>query len=89
VSDYSVTVSVGVAVGDAAPPRPAALALRLGGEARRLPSVAEEVSGREDLRVAGPVATPEQDYERRPETGEAMIYEAMSRIMLRRLTRAA
>ena len=47
------------------------------------------MSGREDLRVAGPVATPEQDYERRPETGEAMIYEAMSRIMLRRLTRAA
>ena len=30
-----------------------------------------------------------QDYERLPETGEAMIYGAMSRIMLCRLTRAA
>ncbi len=30
-----------------------------------------------------------KDYERLPETAEAMIYGAMSRIMLRRLTRAA
>ncbi len=30
-----------------------------------------------------------KDYERLPETGEAMIYGAMSRIMLRRLARAA
>ena len=29
-----------------------------------------------------------KDYERLPETGEAMIYGAMSRIMLRRLARA-
>ena len=28
-----------------------------------------------------------KDYERLPETGEAMIYGAMSRIMLRRLTK--
>ncbi len=30
-----------------------------------------------------------KDYERLPETGEAMIYGAMSRLMLRRLVRAA
>jgi putative transposase len=30
-----------------------------------------------------------KDYERLRETGEAMIYGMMSRIMLRRLTRAA
>ena len=30
-----------------------------------------------------------KDYERLPETGEAMIYGAMSRLMLRRLARAA
>ena len=29
-----------------------------------------------------------KDYERLPETSEAMIYGAMSRLMLRRLTRA-
>jgi putative transposase len=30
-----------------------------------------------------------KDHERLPETGEAVIYGVMSRIMLRRLTRAA
>ena len=30
-----------------------------------------------------------KDYERSPETAEAMIYGAMSRLMLRRLTMAA
>ena len=30
-----------------------------------------------------------KDYERLPETAEAMIYGAMSRLMLRRLARAA
>jgi transposase len=30
-----------------------------------------------------------KDYERLPETGEAMIYGAMSRIMLRRLAKGA
>jgi len=30
-----------------------------------------------------------KDYERLPESAEAMIYGAMSRLMLRRLTRAA
>ena len=30
-----------------------------------------------------------KDYERLPETGEAMIHAAMSRLMLRRLARAA
>jgi transposase len=29
-----------------------------------------------------------KDYERLPETGEVMIYGVMSRVMLRRLTRA-
>lgn len=30
-----------------------------------------------------------KDYERLPETGEAMIYRTMSRIMLRRLAKGA
>jgi hypothetical protein len=47
------------------------------------------VGGGEDFRVVGPVATPEQGHERLPETAEAMIYGAMSRLMLRRLVRAA
>jgi len=38
------------------------------------------------LTVAGWLA---RDYERLPETGEAMIHAAMSRIMLRRLTEPA
>ena len=46
----------------------------------------EEVGGREDLRVARHKARRlAKDYERLPESGVAMIYWAMSRIMLRRL----
>lgn len=37
----------------------------------------------------GPSRRFSKDYERLPETAEAMIYGAMRRIMLRRLTRAA
>ncbi len=40
-------------------------------------------------RVAGLVAAVRKDYERLPESSEAMIYGAMSRLMLRRLARAA
>jgi putative transposase len=83
----------GLARGGAAPPRPATVALRAGGEAARLPSSAPALGGREDLRVAEPglsqVRRLSKDYERLAQTAEAMIYWAMSRIMLRRLARAA
>ena len=43
-----------------------------------------------DLRVAGPLSRRfSKDYERLPATAEAMIYGAMSRLMLCRLARAA
>ncbi len=51
---------VGVAVGGAAPPRPAAVALRAGGEAARLLGVTSPLNGGAYLRLAEPVATPEQ-----------------------------
>jgi transposase len=66
------------------------VALRAGGEAMRLPGSAPALGAREDLCVAEPqVRRLSKDYERLPETAEAMIYGAMSRIMVRRLARAA
>src|SRR5918912_2885985 len=84
-----VAAPVGVAVGSATPPRPAAVALRPRGEAARgfrvLPRrwVVERT-----FAWLGLSRRLSKDYERLPETGEAMIYGAMSRIMLRRLARA-
>ncbi len=67
------------------------MALGIGGEAtRRVPGVAEEVGGPENVCVAGPgTCRLAKDYERLPETALAMIYAAMSRIMLRRLACAS
>jgi transposase len=66
------------------------VALRFGREAAWLPGVASPLGGGEDLRVAlGLSRRFSKDYERLPETAEAMIYGAMSRLMLRRLARAA
>jgi hypothetical protein len=51
--------------------------------------VAEEVGGAEDLLLA--LAEPPyelRDYERLPESSEAFVYAAMSRLMVRRLARA-
>ena len=42
----------------------------------------------EDLLVVGTEQAYEQDYERLPESAEAFIYVAMSRIMVRRLARS-
>ena len=51
---------------------------------------AEEVGGREDILARlGQARRLAKDYERLPETAVAMIYWAMSRIMLRRLVSAA
>ena len=48
------------------------------------------MGGGKDIRVGlGLSRRLSKDYERLPETAEAMIYGAMSRIMLRRLARAA
>ncbi len=86
-----VATPVGVAPGSAAPPRPAAL-WRYGLEekphgfqvlARRW------VVERTTFAWLGLSRRFSKDYERLPETAEAMIYGAMSRIMLRRLARAA
>jgi hypothetical protein len=49
---------------------------------------AEEMDRREDLFLVGAQQEDElRDYERLPETGEAFIYAAMSRLMARRLAR--
>ena len=79
-----------LAGGGTSPSRSAAVALRSGGEAARLPGAAEEVGGGEDLCcVAGAGAEAlAKDYKRLPETAVAMVYWAMSRIMLRRLVSA-
>jgi hypothetical protein len=54
-----------------------------------VPSVASPLGGGAGVRLAGPFAAVRKDYERLPETAEAMIYGAMSRLMLRRLVQAA
>jgi hypothetical protein len=62
------------------PPRPAALALWAGGEATRIWGIAKEMGGGKDIRVVGSLSRRfSRDYERLPETVEAMIYGAMSR----------
>ena len=62
------------------------MALRVGGEAARFPGAAEAVVER-TFAWLGQARRLAKDYE--PETGVAMIRWAMSRIMLRRLARAA
>jgi hypothetical protein len=55
---------------------------------QRLRGVAEEVGGGADDRFDRSEQEDElRDYERLPESGEAFIYVAMSRLMLRRLAR--
>ena len=62
------------------------MALRLGGEATRLSCPAEEVwVVQRTFAWLGQARRLAKDYERLPETAVAMIYAAMSRIMLRRL----
>ncbi len=78
-----------MASGGAAPPRPAAVAIRVGGEAARLPGVTSPLVVERTFAWLGLSRRLSKDYERLPETGEAMIYDAMSRLMLRRLVRAA
>jgi hypothetical protein len=51
--------------------------------------LAEEMGSGEDLFLAGPEQEDElRDYERLPESSEAFIYAAMSRLMARRLARS-
>jgi hypothetical protein len=55
----------------------------------RLQGAAEEVGGREDvLLVDRSEPQDEKDYERLPESSEAFIYLAMTRLMVRRLARS-
>jgi transposase len=67
------------------------LALRAGGEATWwVPDLAKKkMGGGEDVAWLGLSRRFSKDYERLPETAEAMIYGAMSHLMLRRLARAA
>jgi len=51
--------------------------------------LAEEVGRGEDVFLVGPEQEDElRDYERLPESSEAFIYVAMSRLMARRLARS-
>jgi len=80
-----------MASGGAGLPRPAAVALQAGGETPRLSYPTSEPGGGSwgaPSRL-GQAHHLSKDYERLPETREAMIYGVMSQIMLRRLTRAA
>jgi putative transposase len=55
----------------------------------RVRSAAEEVGSGEDVFMDRPEQDDElRDYERLPESGEAFIYVAMSRLMVRRLARS-
>jgi putative transposase len=65
--------------------RLAAMALRTGGEASRIPGAAEVVVVERTYAWLGQARRLAKDYERLPETAVAMIYWAMSQIMLRRL----
>ena len=79
-----------LAPGSAPPPGPAAVALWFGGEAAWLPGVGSPLGGVErTFAWLGLSRRFSKDYKRLPETAEAMIYGAMSRLMLRRLARAA
>jgi Transposase DDE domain len=61
------------------------MALRTGGEASRIPGAAEVVVVERTYAWLGQARRLAKDYERLPETAVAMIYWAMSQIMLRRL----
>ncbi len=76
--------------GGAPPPRPPALALRARREAARVLLVLPRrwVVER-TFAWLGLSRRFSKDYERLPATAETMIYGAMSRLMLRRLARAA
>ena len=57
--------------------------------AASLQSLAPQVGGRKDLRLDLPQPSDElRDYERLCVTGEAFVYVAMTRLMVRRLARA-
>lgn len=57
--------------------------------AEGLSGLAEEVGGGKDVRLALPQSPHEpMDYERLCATGEAFVYVAMTRLMVRRLARA-
>ena len=80
----------GVAGRGTTPSRPAIVTLRLGEEAARVSGAAEEVWVVErTFAWLGLSRRFSKYYERLPETAEAMIYGALSRIMPRRLRRAA
>jgi hypothetical protein len=53
-----------------------------------LHGLAEEGGGREDVLVGRSEPQDEKDYERLPESSEAFIYVAMTRLMARRLARS-
>jgi hypothetical protein len=78
-----------VASGGTALPGPATVALRVGGEAARLPGFAPPLVVERTFAWLGLSRRLSKDYERPPETSEATIYGAMRRIMLRRLAGAA
>ncbi len=72
-----VAAPAGVASGSAPSPRPAAVALRFGGKAAWLSGVASPLgSGADLLAWLGLSRRFSKDYERLPETAEAMIYGA-------------
>ena len=78
-----------MAGGGAVSPRPAAVALQAGGEAPRLSGPTPEGVVERTFAWLSQARHLNKDYERLPETGEAIVYGARSRIMLRRLMRAA
>ena len=67
----------------------AALATARGDPADRVPvrGRPEPLGGGADLRVAGPFRRLSKDYEHLTTTSEAVIYLAMTRLLVRRLTR--
>ena len=78
-----------MAGGGAAPPRAAALALRVGGKPRGFRVLPRRWVVERAFARLGLSRRFSEGYERLPETAEAMIYGAMSRLMLRRLARTA
>jgi transposase len=56
--------------------------------AARLPGVTEAVGGGADIFWIEQNKRMSKDYERLPETSEAFVYVAMSRLMARRLARS-
>ena len=84
-----VAAPAGVAPGSAPPPGPPALALRFGKKPRGFQVFPRRWVVERTFAWLGLSRRFSKDYERLPETAEAMIYGAMSRLMLRRLARAA